>query len=297
MMLGVPRDVLAKLRENMHEYGLSQTLERSGVWGAKRLLASTVHRHSRPPLSAFEGVAASVHFSAENLVGTYLPLENRDSALALISSEYERLCMKIDRRYVECRLAYPQRYAVEQGSAYLLYALVRSLRPSVVLETGVANGHSSFFILNAMEANGHGILHSVDRSAEVGGLLTDQDRERWRLHVLKATDLKRSFSEILAALPLVNLFLHDSDHTYPWQSFELNAALKKLAPGAVLAADDCDSSYAFLDACQKINARPVILLETRKVFGLIFSEQPLESCSRSSGERCRLVRDVHAARL
>ncbi len=267
----LPENLLQKLRENMREFGLRETIERSGVWLAEHLAGSTVHRHNRAPLSAFAESAASMHFSAEDLAETYLFLESNELDLSQVHSEYETLCREIVGRYSKRTFTFPRYFAVEQGSAFLLYALVRSLRPSTVLETGVANGHSSFFILNALRANGYGFLHSIDRSADVGCLLSNEERERWQLHVLQAKSLKISFSQIIESLPPVNLFLHDSDHTYPWQSFELQAALKKLSPGAVLASDDCDGCYAFLDVCQSASVRPVILVETRKVFGLVFT--------------------------
>jgi hypothetical protein len=131
----------------------------------------------------------------------------------------------------------------------------------------------------------------------VGCLLSDEERERWRLHVLQAKSLKRSFSQIIESLPPVNLFLHDSDHTYPWQSFELQAALKKLSPGAVLASDDCDGCYAFLDLCQQANLRPVILVETRKVFGLIFLKHQVESGSDNQNPQPSLSGRTRLARV
>jgi Methyltransferase domain len=272
-MLSLPGNALGKLCENMREYGFRETVENSAVWVADRLLGSTIHRHSRVPLSAFAEAAVSMHFSADELARTYLFLNHSQPNWSQVYFEYEKLCRKISGRYRDRRLTYPRRYAVEHGSAFLLYALVRSLRPSTVLETGVANGHSSFFLLRALHANGHGTLHSIDLTAEVGCLLSDEERARWRLHVLKPKRRRDNFLQILDALPPIDLFLHDSDHSYFWQSFELQAALKELSAGGILASDDCDGRYAFLDVCQKANLRPVFLVETRKVFGFVFPKQ------------------------
>jgi predicted O-methyltransferase YrrM len=276
-----PADIAGKVRTNIHEYGLRQTLERSGLWVAERLLASTLHRNARPPLSALEE-AASLYFSADDLAATYFypetQLQDRRVELAVVRSEYEELREEINERYTRLDNAYPLRYSIAEGSSFLLYALVRWLRPNVVLETGVANGHSSFYILSALLANGHGFLNSIDRSIQVGGLLTQREREVWRLHVLKATDLKRSFLQILDSLPPLDLFLHDSDHNYPWISFELSAAIEKLTPDAVLVSDDCDSCFAFIDICQRLAVRPAILVESRKMFGLAFPKRRVGPC-------------------
>jgi len=43
-----------------------------------------------------------------------------------------------------------------------LYKLVRTLHPKIVVETGVANGISSSFILKALSENSSGRLYSID---------------------------------------------------------------------------------------------------------------------------------------
>lgn len=43
-----------------------------------------------------------------------------------------------------------------------MYITVRCLRPAVLVETGVLYGSTSAFILEAMERNGRGRLHSID---------------------------------------------------------------------------------------------------------------------------------------
>src|SRR6266480_7212838 len=46
--------------------------------------------------------------------------------------------------------------------ARLAYALCRALKPSVVMETGVAYGVSTAFLLKALDVNRNGRLHSID---------------------------------------------------------------------------------------------------------------------------------------
>ena len=71
----------------------------------------------------------------------------------------------------------------------LCYLVCRSLRPATVVETGVAYGMTSAFILQALEVNGEGALHSVDlpplaRQADryVGALVPNRLRHRWSLN-------------------------------------------------------------------------------------------------------------------
>jgi hypothetical protein len=51
---------------------------------------------------------------------------------------------------------------VEIDAPLELHALVRLLRPTSVVEVGVSSGVSSAYLLNALEKNGTGTLHSID---------------------------------------------------------------------------------------------------------------------------------------
>ena len=51
---------------------------------------------------------------------------------------------------------------IEIDAPLELHALVRLLRPAHVVEVGVSSGVSSAYLLNALERNGLGTLHSVD---------------------------------------------------------------------------------------------------------------------------------------
>jgi predicted O-methyltransferase YrrM len=168
-------------------------------------------------------------------------------------------------------LEYPDWYAIERETSFLYYALCRHLSPRNVLETGVANGHSTFFILQAMKKNGNGTLHSVDIADNVGKLLTEEERSGWNLHIL-GTPQRKSFKHILKTASPLDLFVHDSDHTYGWQMFEFRAARKALSEHGVLLSDDIDHSLAFVDFCNEESQKPVLLLDTRKVTGMLLPE-------------------------
>jgi len=210
----------------------------------------------------------AVHTSASDIVRTYMLGDQCADEVANLLAGYQELETELNNRY--CGLSkYPRYYALEHGSSFLLYALVRTARPMIVLETGVGDGKSTYFILSALLANGGGTLHSVDIGSDVAGLLRPREKENWKLHVLDPLSLKESFEAILRGLPPVDLFLHDSDHTYQWQSYELHAISGRLAERAMLAIDDVDSSYAFLDFCKEQRKKPILLIDRRKVFGLI----------------------------
>lgn len=129
-----------------------------------------------------------------------------------------------------------------------LYAIVRALRPEIVVETGVANGESSAMILAAMDVNGVGHLTSIDLQGQelnqnfyrpegkgVGWLVPDAYRDRWTLHAGDALEL---LPDVLVRLGHLDLFFHDSLHTTEHMLFEFHQAWKYLKPGGVLLFDD-----------------------------------------------------------
>ena len=73
----------------------------------------------------------------------------------------------------------------------------------------------------------------------------------------------------------IDLFMHDSDHWYGWVRFELDAAVRYMAPDGCVLCDDADFSLAFLDKCLEIGAEPRFLVQDSDVFGIaLLSARP-----------------------
>ena len=183
--------------------------------------------------------------------------------------EYTSVAEELSARYRTATLPLPTEYAIEALTSRLLYVVVRTLRPETVLESGVANGHSTFLLLTALERNGSGRLHSTDIRDDVGGLLDARRRSLWSLHRVPLTGSRDAFSALVAALPPIDLFLHDSDHSYGWQRFEFQCIAEHLAPGGLIVSDDADATYAFLDHCELSGRPPLLVHDGRKILGLV----------------------------
>jgi predicted O-methyltransferase YrrM len=142
----------------------------------------------------------------------------------------------------------PRTHLSDPALGRLLYVLCRALRPSVVVETGVAYGQSSALILSALEANGAGTLHSIDlapgpeAAAQVGALVPAEFRDRWRLHEGAS---RRVLPRLLVELGGVDLFLHDSRHSYLNVLRELRTVRPHLKPPGVVVADDIERHSAW----------------------------------------------------
>jgi predicted O-methyltransferase YrrM len=170
--------------------------------------------------------------------------------------------------------------AIGYAEGLYLYSIVRTLRPHVMVETGVANGFSTAFLLLALKANGEGELHSIDLPREVGKayepgtfyegtgragippgresgwLIPDELRDRWRLVVGRSQE---QLPPLLRRLGAIDFFMHDSEHSFECMWFEFNAAWPALRAGGVLVSDDVNTTAAFPRFAQERGVEPVRL--------------------------------------
>lgn len=156
--------------------------------------------------------------------------------------------------------AHPDGYGGQMTmEAPAVYAMVRLLRPSIMVETGVADGVTSSYILRAMEDNGHGKLYSIDLphyllpdGKEPGWIVEDALRKRWELRVGDAAKL---LPPLLEELGEIDIFLHDSLHTYEHMLLEFRAAWPHLRPGGMLLSHDVGQNTSFFDFIDEIGLR------------------------------------------
>jgi hypothetical protein len=133
--------------------------------------------------------------------------------------------------------------------ARLCYILCRIRKPQNVVETGVANGVTSTFILQALEVNGSGELHSIDLpplavygGSEVGSLIPRELRHRWRLNLGSS---RRLLPPLVEQLGKIEMFVHDSLHSYHNVKREMRVATKCLASDGVMIVDNIAGNAAF----------------------------------------------------
>jgi hypothetical protein len=138
----------------------------------------------------------------------------------------------------------------EPGLVRAVWCLTHHLRPSSVVETGVARGITSRFILEALARNDAGHLWSIDlpppldRSLhdQVGVAVPERVRDRWTY--IRGSS-RRRLPRLLAQLGEIDLFIHDSRHSQRNLLFELKHAWDALKPAGVLVADDIDLNCGF----------------------------------------------------
>ena len=182
----------------------------------------------------------------------------------------------------------------------ILYLVARKQKPERVIETGVAQGVSSVFLLEAIRQNKTGRLTSIDlpnyrpegrnyvsepathdgtyvkRRLGIGWLVPPPLRANWSL-------LHGASREILPGLrPTdLDLFYHDSEHSYENMRFEYEWALTHLRAGGILASDDIDWNRAFRETVREHGHRLDLLIGHR--FGLATTNPNLERPASTRG--------------
>lgn len=185
-----------------------------------------------------------------------------------IKKEYLQELKKLNELIMKKRhgLKYPDNWAVSKTTGFVLYTLIRTLKPRTILETGVANGYSTRLILSALNRNKIGRLISVDVNKNVGGLLEGIDKTRWGLYVGKP---RKNLKDAIKKINKIDVFIHDSDHSYENMTFEFNIVLEKMAGHGIIMSDDISGNEAFLDFARKLNKKPEIFPSIKKAFGVI----------------------------
>jgi predicted O-methyltransferase YrrM len=224
------------------------------------------HRHLRPPLTeSYRNAGLQTVVADEILHGL---LGEGEPALSELGAEFDACWESLSSR-VRPGLKFAEKTAFRRPEASILYAWIRRNRPSRVVETGVANGYSSCVLLEALRRNGTGTLTSFDIVAGAGELVPPELRTGWDLQILPSRGRAAAFGSAIRALGPIGLFLHDSDHSYRWMEHEMRLGWAQLTPGGLLAADDIDWSYAFLDFARAVGVRPLVLVDASKPFGLL----------------------------
>jgi predicted O-methyltransferase YrrM len=219
------------------------------------------HKFLTPSLSDFSNF--NVQEKPEDLIIKLLGKDIPET----IMEEYDELQSSLQSIYNNVQLKYPLQFRIEDNTSFFIYSLVRLCQPLKIVETGVANGHSSFFILNALIKNGKGKLYSIDINPNVGSLITEDLKRNWELFILTKRN-KKILEEFLKEIYPIDIFIHDSNHLYYWQELEYNLALKYVKKNGFVASDDVDGSYAFLDFIKRNKLSPFFLYDRGKIFGV-----------------------------
>ncbi len=174
----------------------------------------------------------------------------------------EMVASKIDDEFLRYDDYHPAILGRESGKK--LYALLLKEEPDVIVETGVCNGFSTSVILKALDRNQRGRLYSVDLPVTIdqvededrtgavippdktsGWVVPEELKGRW---TLMEGDTYYELPKIFQGLSReIDIFIHDSGHSYETMMFEFSLAWRHLKEDGFLLADNIDHSDAFPD--------------------------------------------------
>jgi predicted O-methyltransferase YrrM len=163
----------------------------------------------------------------------------------------------------------PATFDASEELSQLCYTIVRLTKPSTVVETGVGRGVTSCYILQALSENDKGHLYSVElpmleRGARqaTGSSVRVPLRSRWTL-IFGPGD--REMKRLLSKVKNIDMFVHDSNHTYANQLSEYQSALAWLNKGGILVSDDVGND-ALLEASERFGCEWMVTRQTKSLY-------------------------------
>lgn len=126
----------------------------------------------------------------------------------------------------------PMLAQVDDEVCELLYMLLRSRRPQVVVEISPFHGWSTSWILTALQHNGTGQLRSFDVLDSASRNVPAELKPRWELVL---GDVRKNTARIPQQ---IDFLLMDSDHSAEFAQWYLDEVFPRVRPGAPVCVDD-----------------------------------------------------------
>ncbi|SEN96117.1 Predicted O-methyltransferase YrrM [Rhodospirillales bacterium URHD0017] len=142
---------------------------------------------------------------------------------------------------------YPARSFISDESRAILYSLIRTLRPEVVVEVGTLFGGTTEVLARAVWRNGSGVVHTTDpfggdRCPAIFAAWPAELQKVVQFHPLMSMDF---FLELERRGLLIDLALVDGNHDYEFALFDLLMTARRLRPGGIVLLDNVDQSGPF----------------------------------------------------
>ena len=165
----------------------------------------------------------------------------------------ELLGRAADIRSLSDRIARTGRsYYAQFPAPFELYSMVRLVRPGNLVESGVASGVSSAFMLMGIKANRRGTLHSIDKPVprkkgpgneswaipaghSSGWAVPPALRRRWDLRLGRSEDV---LEDLLGETGVLDFYCHDSPVDEAHLKFEMEAIRPHLRSGSLVVSDN-----------------------------------------------------------
>jgi hypothetical protein len=156
-------------------------------------------------------------------------------------------------------------------SMITIYTLTRSLKPDTIVETGGIPGKATAALLKAIKRNNYqgrlwtcSVPHKQQEDDVPLGFIKQHQtpsEHQWIIpptllkkdrHQFVLGEIKKTLKMVLGELDRIDMFVHDSTHTYEQMSFELKAAWPHLNKGGILICNKYHKNDAFKEFIRTI---------------------------------------------
>jgi len=127
--------------------GIIEGLSYSKSLVVEKFYKTYFHSVSRPSLDELYSVA---YVQTNNIDKLFLALRI-NNFVKENENEFNKVFLDYKERLKRIKLVYPEVFSINYDEAKILYMLTLYIKPQIFVETGVANGASSFFILSALK--------------------------------------------------------------------------------------------------------------------------------------------------
>ncbi|MCP4176144.1 MAG: class I SAM-dependent methyltransferase, partial [bacterium] len=198
-------------------------------------------------LTAFAAMVTGMEYDE---IAGYIHEINEDNDLR---NHIESITQNSKERYKSDKTA---RYGRRIG----WYAVVRAIKPGIVVETGVDKGLGSCIICAALKKNSEdgkrGYYYGTDINPEAGFLYQNEYK---RFGEILYGDSIESLKKLDKT---IDLFINDSDHSAEYEEQEYKVIKDKLNKEAVLLADNAHCSDKLLNFSGLVNKKYLFFQES-----------------------------------
>jgi len=186
----------------------------------------------------------------------------------------EFIRIKKEEKWPSIDNPYKVEFGLPRSICRFLYSLCLSYKPQIIVETGVANGFSSSYVLLALQNLEKGKLISLDdlimpwqTKEKIGYAIPKLLRER---HTILVGNALKNLKNIPTEYGQIDVFIHDSDHSYKHMTSEFNIIWQNIKKGGFLISDDVGFNDAFIDFAEKNQRTPIIISkDSENFYGVI----------------------------
>ncbi|MEM3829696.1 MAG: hypothetical protein QXP36_10850, partial [Conexivisphaerales archaeon] len=125
---------------HIQKYGLITSLKVELIHYSVGIFVRIFKGYLSPPFSLLISRIENVFLDPKKFIQELVNID--ESRLEQYEREFSEIEQELAINNLIMNKVYPDNYAVERGTRFILYALVRTEKPEIFLETGVANGVS-----------------------------------------------------------------------------------------------------------------------------------------------------------